>query len=58
MSIFIEIFWGCVLEVIIFVSPKFELLWTLFDRPIVKFFKDRGLEKPCSTRAGFFVIAG
>jgi len=55
---FVEIFWGCVLEVIIFISPKFELFWTWFDRPIVKFFKDRGLEKPCSARAGFFVIAG
>ena len=46
MRIFIEIFWGCVLEVIIFISPKFELLWTWFDHPIIKFFQRSRAEKP------------
>jgi len=34
---FVEIFWECVLEVIIFLSPKFELLWTCFDRSFIEF---------------------
>ena len=34
-----EIFWGCVLEVIIFISPKFEHLWICFDSSIVKISK-------------------
>ena len=34
-----EIFWGCVLEVIIFISPKFEHLWICFDPSIVKISK-------------------
>jgi len=51
---FVEIFWGCVLEVIIFISPKFELLWTSFDRKIIKFSEERGLEKRLWTRTEFF----
>jgi len=58
MRIFVEIFWGCVLKVIIIISPNFEPLWTRFDPQIIEFSKVRGLEKLCSARAGFFAIVG
>jgi len=56
VRIFVEIFWGCVLEVIIIISPNFEPLWTRFDPQIIEFSKVCGLEKLCSPQAGFFAI--
>jgi len=46
VRIFDEIFWGCVLEIIIIISPNFEPLWTRFDPQIIEFSKVRGLENP------------
>ena len=54
---FVEIFWGCVLEVIIIISPNFEPLWTRFDPQIIEFSKVRRLEKLCSARAGFLLLS-
>jgi hypothetical protein len=37
---------------------NFGELWTCFGSSIDKISKEHGLEKLCSARAGFFLIAG